>query len=195
MKQFIIGFTAGAVIFGAAGVFATEYIIEPNPYPIKVEDTNVSIDGYNIDGYSYFKLRDIGEQVGFNVDFQNDTIIINKESQPDISPLPEGFEPLDEIPPQATELNEKFPAFYEHPYGLTSDGIPITVIDGKQYVSTVAIDEVYSIYDYFLGFTEDQLLEFGGDIALDNVQKTTSYIEYEYYETTLLPYIRIRCQN
>lgn len=80
-KQLIIGIIIGAILFGGfAAVADYAYNIMPNPFPIKVNGVEKNIEGYNINGYSYFKLRDIGEQVGFSVDFKEDTILIKSKS-------------------------------------------------------------------------------------------------------------------
>ena len=76
-KRFIAGFVCGALLFGITGVFAGQYIATENTYPIKLNGNDVALEGYQINDYTYFKLRDIGDKVGFNVDFQNDTIMIN----------------------------------------------------------------------------------------------------------------------
>ena len=76
-RRFIAGFVCGALLFGITGVFAGQYIATENTYPIKLNGNDVSLEGYQINDYTYFKLRDIGDKVGFNVDFQNDTILIN----------------------------------------------------------------------------------------------------------------------
>jgi len=47
-----------------------------NPFNIKIDGSYQDIEAYNINGYTYFKLRDIGEKTGFNVDFKNNEIII-----------------------------------------------------------------------------------------------------------------------
>lgn len=79
-KQFIIGFTTGAVIFSAVGAFAGQYIAIENPFPIQLNGQNIQLEGYNIEGSTYFKLRDIADAVGgFTVDFQNDTIQLAKD--------------------------------------------------------------------------------------------------------------------
>lgn len=80
-KELIIGVVVGAIGFGGIGVLADSvYDIMANPYKITVNGTEKNIEGYNINGYSYFKLRDIGEQVGFDVDFNEDTIMIDTET-------------------------------------------------------------------------------------------------------------------
>lgn len=81
-KRFIAGFVSGAVAFGAAGAIAANLTAASNPFPITLNGENVSLEGYNIDGYTYFKLRDIADAVGgFDVDFQNDTIVLNSQQE------------------------------------------------------------------------------------------------------------------
>lgn len=78
--HFILGFLSGAVIFGAVTAFALEVI--PNPFPIKLDGKSVNIEGYNIDGKSYFQLRDIGNAVGFTVDWdaENNTVVMETDN-------------------------------------------------------------------------------------------------------------------
>ena len=76
----IFCFVTGALIFGAAGVFAGQYIVTENSFPIQVNGSDVKITGYNIDDSTYFKLRDIADAVGgFTVNFANNTIQIAKD--------------------------------------------------------------------------------------------------------------------
>lgn len=79
-KQFITGFISGALICGAIGAAAAVYEAQSNTFPIQLNGTEVSMEGYNINGYTYFKLRDIADTIGgFNVDFQNNTIQLSKD--------------------------------------------------------------------------------------------------------------------
>lgn len=79
-KQFITGFISGALICGAIGAAAAVYQAQSNTFPIQLNGTEVNMEGYNINGYTYFKLRDIADTIGgFNVDFQNNTIQISKD--------------------------------------------------------------------------------------------------------------------
>lgn len=81
MKKFICGLLIGTIISGVLGAFAVNSIYD-NPYPIFINGEQKQIQGYNIDGYSYFKLRDIAEATNkFNVDFQNNNIIIDTTSE------------------------------------------------------------------------------------------------------------------
>ena len=78
MKRFTLGFIIGGVICSALTGFAVEYAVTANPFPIKVDGAAKSIEGYNINDSTYFKLRDIADAVGgFTVGFVNNTITIN----------------------------------------------------------------------------------------------------------------------
>lgn len=79
-KRGIACFVAGALIFGAAGVFAGQYAATENVFPVQLNGENIQIEGYNIEGSTYFKLRDIADIIGgFNVDFNNGTIQLSKD--------------------------------------------------------------------------------------------------------------------
>ena len=78
MKRFTLGFIIGGVICSTLTGFAVEYAVTVNPFPIKVDGVAKSIEGYNINDSTYFKLRDIADAVGgFAVSFTNNTITIN----------------------------------------------------------------------------------------------------------------------
>lgn len=66
------------VTLATAPVLANEiFSATKNEFKVKVNNREVDIQGYNIEDYTYFKLRDIGKHLGFEVDFKDDTIIIN----------------------------------------------------------------------------------------------------------------------
>lgn len=76
-KNFITGFVSGAVVFTMVGALAANYAATPNTYPITLDGKETAIEGYNVDDYTYFKLRDIADAVGgFEVDFKDDTIVL-----------------------------------------------------------------------------------------------------------------------
>lgn len=80
-KNFLAGVAVGAVALNAAPSIAdVVYNITPNPFRITVNQDEKEIEGYNINGSTYFKLRDIGEQVGFGVDFKENTIMITTDN-------------------------------------------------------------------------------------------------------------------
>lgn len=79
-KSIIIAFTVGAVTFGSVGVFAGQYVATDNSFPININGKMVHPEGYNINGSTYFKLRDIAKIVGFDVDFVDNTIMLSTET-------------------------------------------------------------------------------------------------------------------
>lgn len=79
-KNFVTGFISGAVAFTMVGAFAANMVTTPNTYPVQLDGKDISIEGYNVDDYTYFKLRDISDAVGgFDVDFKDDTIVLTSE--------------------------------------------------------------------------------------------------------------------
>lgn len=69
-------FIGGIIIASTVGAIAANYTATPNEFPVKVNGQETQIEGYNIEGSTYFKLRDIGDKMGFAVDFQDNTIIV-----------------------------------------------------------------------------------------------------------------------
>ena len=81
-RNFLAGFLSGALIFGTIGALAAGLVATPNAFPIRLNGNDVSIEGYNIEGYTYFKLRDVSQAVGgFDVDFVDKTIILTTETE------------------------------------------------------------------------------------------------------------------
>lgn len=75
LQGVITGVIAGIIITCSAGVLAAQYAATDNTFPITYNGNQVSLQGYNIDGSTYFKLRDIADVVGgFNVGFENNMI-------------------------------------------------------------------------------------------------------------------------
>lgn len=79
MKKYIAGIATG-VILSCSVALAVNYTATENTFPIQLNGENVNVEGYNIDGSTYFKLRDIADTVGgFDVDFNNNTIQLSKD--------------------------------------------------------------------------------------------------------------------
>ena len=66
-KDFALGILCGAMLFSGATAAAAGITAEPTWQNIYVDGKQVSMTAYNIAGSNYVKLRDIGQQVGFNV--------------------------------------------------------------------------------------------------------------------------------
>lgn len=79
-KNIVIGIVIGGLLTCSIGAIADNiYSVTENPYPITINGKAKSIEGYNIDGSTYFKLRDIGKQVGFEVGFNEGVISITTQ--------------------------------------------------------------------------------------------------------------------
>ncbi len=97
MKRFTLGFIIGGIVCSALTGFAVEYAVTANPFPIKVDGVEKSIEGYNINDSTYFKLRDVADAVGgFTVGFTNNTITINtpQYTPPELSEPTSDDEPI-----------------------------------------------------------------------------------------------------
>lgn len=90
MKKFLIGLICGIFISSSTVMAYQSYVAYKNEYSVFVDGQESDIDGYNINGYTYFKLRDIGKYIGFNVDFKEGDIIINTY-QNDINDLEQNY--------------------------------------------------------------------------------------------------------
>lgn len=79
--NFLIGFLCGALMFGGATAAATtaDIMAKPTWQTIYVDGQQVSMTAYNIAGNNFVKLRDIGQQVGFNV-YWSDGVQIDTEA-------------------------------------------------------------------------------------------------------------------
>ncbi len=81
LQGFITGIISGVVIADSIVVFAAYYTAVDNPFPVTYNGNSVSMEGYNIDGSTYFKLRDIADVVGgFNVGFENNRITLTDQA-------------------------------------------------------------------------------------------------------------------
>ena len=101
MKKEALFFTAGIASALCITALAAQVDLNPNAFPITLNGTPVEIEGYNIDGSTYFKLRDIGEKTGFDVSFENDTIVIKTQQTP--PKKPEGISSVPGMPEQLPE--------------------------------------------------------------------------------------------
>ena len=78
--SFFAGFLCGAFLFGGATAYAAGIIAEPSSHRVFVDGKEVHIEGYGIEGHNYFKLRDIGAQLGFNVYWDDEKQTVQIES-------------------------------------------------------------------------------------------------------------------
>ena len=69
-KQFIIGLLIGAMLFSPIGVCAEEVLnVIANPYPVFVNGQEIQVEAYNINGFTFLKLADVGKVLNSTVSF------------------------------------------------------------------------------------------------------------------------------
>ena len=90
----VTGMAIGAALVSEA---AAGIVAEPTWQKIYVDGQQVSMTAYNIAGHNYVRLRDIGQQVGFNVYWENGVQI-------DTGAPYTGIAPVQEISSQPTDM-------------------------------------------------------------------------------------------
>ncbi len=84
MKQrimvFMAGLFTGAVLLSGGAALAAGVLAEHAPQTAYVDGSAVQLEAYNIDGYNYVKLRDIGQAVGFNVYWDGQSIQMDSDA-------------------------------------------------------------------------------------------------------------------
>lgn len=89
-KKFIAGIMATALALTTVTAFGADGV-KTNSYPVQLDGKDVEIEGQNIDGYTYFKLRDIANAVGgFDVEFKDGKIALTSK-QNELSIKEEGM--------------------------------------------------------------------------------------------------------
>ena len=183
-KNFVTGFIAGGIICAAVTGFAVEYAVTANPYPIKVNGIETTIQGYNINDETYFKLRDVSAAVGgFEVGFENNAIIVNTPNKP--TPAPTA------TPTASADITI---VKGEDGKDYTSDGLRIEYVDNIAYVNKYDIEQKirdrglnnYIIANNYL-IDKNTAIRVISDISLCPNENTL--ILLDYYISTLLPFI------
>lgn len=60
---------------------AAKVAAKPSTQSVMVDNTLVDLEKYNINSYTYFRLRDIGQQIGFGVEYDSKTNTVLLSSQ------------------------------------------------------------------------------------------------------------------
>jgi hypothetical protein len=69
-RQFIIGLLVGAMLFSEIGVYAEDILnVLTNPFPVVINGQAVQIEAYNINGFTFLKLADVGKALDSTVYF------------------------------------------------------------------------------------------------------------------------------
>ena len=212
MKKFIAGFLSGAIIFSVVGVFAVNSIYD-NPYKITVNGAEKYIQGYNIDDYSYFKLRDIADAVGgFSVGFdeQNQTIVLSTnediaspaapiEPAPATNPADTSSSDIDNLP-LGTIPEPMYVPSYEGSYSMVTNDefkLPLDMNSNKEFgviLSAVAdkANEIVGEKRFSEGLND--IYDFSIRETIITIDDTATPISgtcsLEYYYSYIVPWLQ-----
>lgn len=78
--SFVAGLLTGAVLFSGGAAYAAGIMAEHASQTAYVDGKPIQVDAYNIGGYNYVKLRDIGQAVDFNVYWDGQSIQIDSDA-------------------------------------------------------------------------------------------------------------------
>lgn len=103
---------------------------EASALAVLIDDKAVSMQAYNIKGFTYYKLRDIGENLGFVVDYKNDSKqgILKTPGYTEPAPEPEPPQPETPTEPQPSDPVEPAPPQSPDPKAHL-DGVLTVLID------------------------------------------------------------------
>ena len=108
ISNFVLGVACGAVLFGGGTALAAGVLATPTAeigQRVTVDGKEVKVEAYNINGYNYFRLGDLAEQIGFGLAWDEATSTVqiyrdaNDVPQPGTNPanvvvVPQTDEPL-----------------------------------------------------------------------------------------------------
>ena len=192
-KQLIIGVVVGALLFGILPTLAVDFITDlkiiNNPFPIFVEQEEKEVEAYNIDGYTYLKLADVGKALDVIVKF-NETeskIEITKKEDKDMSER--SFPTISEE--EVKEFLEKpLRVRLNAPRTYEKNGIIINKIDGVEYVSEPELIHLFFENDFDIGLYKEELPLLIPNTTTDKIpRKDLILYEYDFIEQNILPYI------
>lgn len=180
MKKFLSGLILGVIISISLVGIASELNIVPNPFPVLINGKETPVDGWNIEGSTFLKLRDF-EKVGLVVQFNE------KERQIEIVKGGNGM---------AKEV-----------YKIGD--LEITKIDGIEYVTLIAIKDQFrfqngpNVYSPKIAFDFSYINKVASMFKEENGVRTTLieeiphivvdarvFIKYSYYISTIEPLIK-----
>lgn len=186
MKKYISGLITGVIISFCMVGFAAELNIIENPYPVLINGVVESVEGYNINGFTFLKLGDF-KKAGLTVKFNETDKQIEVTSPVTTSTTA----------PLTTLNNTEVTSMSTKPTS-TPDGITqIDEWEGKYYIGYLYIRNKIREkgYDLILNTaTEKWNLVKGEQILISAIPTTKTYgyssIEINYYINTMLPLIK-----
>ena len=110
INSFVIGLLLGAILFGGGAVYAASSVLaERSAHTVCVDGQKKEVEAYVINGENYFRLRDLGQMVGFEVYWDGAVQIVS--DKPYTGEVPATVSPKSE-----NSQAEPNPAIFSGPY-------------------------------------------------------------------------------
>lgn len=193
VKYLVIGLLFGIIITSVSPVLADTFMqkidVVLNTVNVQIEGNKLDTDTILYNNTTYLPMRKVAEAVGKDIVWNQNTMTANIVEKTD----------------EDTKLNNNINTV-QNTELKTSDGIPIKIINGKQYVYTFDYYKVYNNEDnkkinYNLPdgtmidskTTDSMNMYINGEEVLTGIPYLNIdwalYIEVDYYENTILPLI------
>jgi len=146
MKKSIIGLVFGLIVGLALSASASSMLGKAIDavYPLFIDGTRCSVDAISIEGTSYIPVRNAGEMFGYNVNFVDNVIILNKAISNIDATKSLSFEGDDIM-----ESAENSSKFYCNDLTQFNKGgtFKYVVVNGEYYMSASAFRNYMTFYD------------------------------------------------
>lgn len=204
MKKIVFGLILG-ILLSSGVAYAAEMVVKPNAFPVIVNGDVVDVEAYNIDGYTFLKLRDF-EKAGLIVKF-NET-----RRQIEITSNQPNGEPAKEEDAMGSVTKAKSipePKVLENISAITpnKNGEETFTADGVKYITGGSLYQIlYDTGNYRLSGSEGNVFitkinheaETSAKILenmphkmyKDEGSNSMWCFEYDYYVNTILPLIK-----
>jgi len=174
-KQTITVFILALLISSTGFVVAeTALKITQNPFPILVNGKEVKTEGYNINGSTYLKTRDISTVVGLPIEFKDKKIYIGNTTEESTKTTSDGIKTI----------------LYEGKNLVSiSDIIDQTKKYNKElnYIGNIDKETKKNYLTYFIINKDKQILyKFQDYISVNKI----NYIDINFYENEILPILK-----
>lgn len=185
----VLGLFIGVTITAVAQQVYEAYT---NSFPVYVNGKQKDIEGYNINGSTYFKLRDLGSFIGFDVDFKEGNILIETSENNDNITTPHNDVLLNDDAKQCASMIDNMLQGKNFELGLMSDSVHTgytstdlnLILNNTFILNNVAKVDGKSVYSA-------KLLTNSGDVLLEDLDIVVICericLTPEYFVNTILP--------
>jgi hypothetical protein len=201
-KQSIVMFIFGIMISSTSFVVATNIVTNPNPFPVIKDGKEVNVEGYNINGSTYLKLRDMAGLVDTNVEFKDKIIYVGEIEN--ITPTPIATTSIIQVTnnisiptPKPPEVSLRPSISGEFIYNINGADFRAIKQDNIIYIKTRDIQDKYpSIFLFTYKLNINKLIAQNvktEEIVFDNIPcilfQNGTYANSDYYIDIILPKI------